>query len=103
MDKPAAPEDDEEAEKKRLAEKLKRAQGQVVSYDSGWNLVVVNLGDTDGVTMETPMQVMRKGQVVAKLRIARVEPKQFTATLLPPEGKKKVEVARGDEVLYALR
>lgn len=95
--------DDEESTRLKLQEKLRSSQGQVVSYDPGWNLVVVNLGDADGVTMESSMQVRRAGQVVANLRIAKVDAKQFTATVLPPEGKRKADVLRGDAVVLAIR
>jgi chromosome segregation ATPase len=94
-------EDSEGTEKQKLEEKLRSTPGKVVSYDSGWNLVVVNLGDEDGVTMESSMQVRRGGQVVAKLRIAKVDAKQFTATVLPLEGKRKADVVRGDMVVLS--
>lgn len=94
---------DEDSVKAKLEEKLRRAEGQIVRLDAGWNLVVVNLGDADGVTLESPMQVLRGGQVVANLRIAKVEAKRFTATVIAPEGKRRAEVNLGDKVLSASR
>jgi hypothetical protein len=91
----------EEDERQKLEEKLRKARGAVVGYDAGWNLVVVNLGDADGVTMESPMKLVRNGKTLAYLRIAKVDAKRFVAKVEAAGGKQKVDVKTGDSVVYA--
>ena len=43
----------------------KPVTGTVVALNEGWNFVVVDLGDKNGITPETPLAVQRKGKFVA--------------------------------------
>jgi hypothetical protein len=97
----AGDEDDVEAVKRKLQERLRTLQGKILSYDAEWNVVVVNLGRADGVTMETPMQIYRGGKVVAKLRIKNVSSKNFTAMVMPVDTKRKVLLVENDFVKLA--
>ncbi len=79
-------------------------KGQVVAYNEGWNFVVVNLGDKQGVTPESKLEVQRGGKVLAKLEITEVKPKFFTAGLTYGEGARaKVRVQPGDAVVFAAK
>jgi len=79
--------------------------GQVVAYNQGWNFVVVDLGDKQGVTPETKLLVQRNGRAIAKLSITEVRPSAATAgiTYLDSGRRKdsKEEVQLGDVVVFA--
>jgi hypothetical protein len=53
--------------------------GEVVAYNEGWNFVVVNLGDKQGVTPESKLMIQRGGKMIAQLQITDVQPKFSTA------------------------
>lgn len=86
-------------------ESKKPRSGQVVAYNQGWNFVVVNLGDKQGVTPESKLLVQRNGRTFAKLSVTEVRPTFATAgiTYLDPAKRKdlKEEVQPGDVVVFA--
>lgn len=76
--------------------------GEVVAFNEGWNFVVVNLGDKQGVTPESKLMVQRGGKVIARLEITEVQPKFVTAGLVyPPGASAKERVRPGDAVSFA--
>jgi hypothetical protein len=76
--------------------------GEVVAYNEGWNFVVVNMGDKQGVTPESKLMVQRGGKVLAFLEITEVQPKFVSAGLKYPKGASpKEQVRPGDIVLFA--
>ena len=94
----------EEAKKVEIAkiEKRQNALGKIIAYDAGWNFVVFSLGDADGVTPESEMEVQRNGQAVARLKISKIQPQQTTANLVPLSSKRSrsPEVSLGDNVVF---
>lgn len=94
----------EEAKKVEIAkiEKRQNALGKIIAYDAGWNFVVFSLGDADGVTPESELEVQRNGQAVARLKISKIQPQQTTANLVPlsPKGSRSPEVSLGDNVVF---
>ncbi len=77
----------------------KVVSGTVVAVNEGWNFVVVNLGDKNGVTPETQLAVQRKGKVVANLKVTEVRPKHVSAGVEYAEGNRKDKVLLGDTVV----
>jgi hypothetical protein len=77
----------------------KVVSGTVVAVNEGWNFVVVNLGDKNGVTPETQLAVQRKGKVVANLKVTEVRPKHVSAGVEYTEGNRKDKVLLGDTVV----
>jgi hypothetical protein len=76
--------------------------GEVVAFNEGWNFVVVNMGDKQGVTPESKLMVQRGGKVMARLEITEVQPKFVTAGLVyPPGTSAKDRVRPGDTVTFA--
>lgn len=76
--------------------------GEVVAYNEGWNFIVVNMGDKQGVTPESRLLVQRDGKVIAYLEITEVQPRFVTAGLKYPAGiSAKERVRPGDVVLFA--
>jgi hypothetical protein len=73
--------------------------GAVVAVNEGWNFVVVNLGDKNGVTPETQLAVQRKGKVVANLKVTEVRPKHVSAGVEYAEGSRRDKVLLGDTVV----
>ena len=76
----------------------KGASGSVVAINEGWNFVVVNLGDRNGVTPETLLAVQRKGKLVANLKVTEVRPKHVSAGVEYAEGNRREKVLLGDTV-----
>ena len=77
----------------------KSASGSVVAINEGWNFVVVNLGDRNGVTPETLLAVQRKGKLVANLKVTEVRPKHVSAGVEYAEGNRREKVLLGDTVV----
>ena len=77
----------------------KGASGSVVAINEGWNFVVVNLGDRNGVTPETLLAVQRKGKLVANLKVTEVRPKHVSAGVEYAEGNRREKVLLGDTVV----
>jgi len=79
-------------------------EGRVVAYNAGWNFVVVNLGDRQGVTPESKLEVIRGGALMARLEVTEVQPKFASATISYVKGLPKgLEVQPGDVVRFAAK
>jgi len=75
--------------------------GEVVAYNEGWNFVVVNLGDKQGVTPESKLMIQRGGKMLARLEITEVQPKFVTAGIVYAPGiSAKERVRPGDTVVF---
>jgi len=77
----------------------KAVSGTVVALNEGWNFVVVDIGDKNGVTPETQLEVQRNGKVVAHLKVTEVRPKHVSAGVEYAEGKRREKVLLGDTVV----
>ena len=75
--------------------------GYVVAYNEGWNFVVVNLGDKNGVTPDSKLAVFRDGKQIAKLKITEVQPSHTSAGLVYPDGRNRAAVQPGDLVVFS--
>ena len=109
-----------EEEKKILAANLKKAEdkikiltggendpdpllppglkGNVVVVDPKYNFVVLDIGSSKGVEPRGVLVVSRNSKLVAKVRVASVQPDRSIANIIP--GWKLDEVMEGDQVFY---
>jgi uncharacterized phage infection (PIP) family protein YhgE len=86
---------------KPVAQSARPPSGVIVAYNEGWNFVVVNLGDKNGVTPESKLVVFRGGKAIAKLKITEVQPTHSSAGLIYPEGRNIEAVQTGDLVVFS--
>ena len=86
---------------KVVAQSARPPSGVIVAYNEGWNFVVVNVGDQNGVTPESKLNVFRGGKVIAKLKITEVRPTHSSAGLVYPEGRNVEAVQTGDLVVFS--
>jgi len=94
----------EEAVQKAIIAKkeaIKSTVGRVVAYNPDWNFIVVNIGDKNGVTSASNLEVQRSGKTVAKLQVTRVQPEETTAGLIALNGAKFVKIEPSDVVVFA--
>lgn len=75
--------------------------GRVLNVNNGWNFVVLDIGDKQGVKVNSPLLVLRGGQMVAKLKITSVEPRQSIADVVGGSMAKGQTVQPGDRVVFA--
>jgi hypothetical protein len=75
--------------------------GNVLTVNQGWNFVVIDVGDKQGVTVNSPLLVMRGGQRVATLKVTSVEPRQSIADVVPGTMARGTTVQVGDRVVFA--
>lgn len=75
-------------------------KGTVVSADSQWNFVVLDVGENGGAKPGGIVMVRRGDKLVGKARIMTVEANRSIANLLPGWKQGDVAVAAGDVVLY---
>jgi myosin heavy subunit len=74
-------------------------QGRVLAYNPGWNFVVLNVGDRQGIRANASMIVVRNGQRVARVRVTSVEPTTAIADVLPGTLGRGETVQPGDTVI----
>jgi hypothetical protein len=74
-------------------------RGKVVSVDSNYGFVVVDIGEEQGAKVRGEMIVSRGGQLVGKLRFTTVQAKQSIANILPDFSQAGSEVKEGDIVI----
>ena len=72
-------------------------KGKVLAVEPKWDFVVIDLGANQGVVERGELLVSREGKLVAKVRVARVEPDRSIANILPEW--KQADVNEGDLVL----
>jgi myosin heavy subunit len=75
-------------------------KGNVVSADSQWNFVVLDVGENGGAKPGGIVMVRRGDKLVGKAKIMTVEANRSIANLLPGWQQGDVAVAAGDAVLY---
>jgi cell shape-determining protein MreC len=91
-----------EQKEKRRATQLGAAglQARILAVNSGWNFVVLSVGDKQGVTVNAPLLVVRGNEPVARLRITSVEPSTSIADVIPGSVRRGVTVQPGDTVIF---
>ena len=78
----------------------KPVQGKIVAVNSGWNFVVLNVGDQQGVLVNAPLLVVRGNVPVARLRVTSVERATSVADVIPASTARGVTVQPGDTVIF---
>jgi cell shape-determining protein MreC len=73
-------------------------EGSILSVDTDWGFVVINVGEQDGVRENGELMVSRGGKLVGKVQISSVENDRSVANVLP--GWLQADIKVGDEVLY---
>ncbi len=116
--------DNAEREKNLLSEKIRAGQGRspqafegrkprrstisqpgvhgtVLAMNQAYNFVVLNLGERQGVEVNSEMLVLRDGTVIGKIRISSVEPATAIGDIITSSLARGVQVQPGDTVIYA--
>ncbi len=75
-------------------------QGRILAVNSGWNFVVLNIGDKQGVAVNAPLLVVRGNAPVARLRITSVENSKSIADVVPSSVAHGVTIQPGDTVIF---
>jgi hypothetical protein len=91
-----------ETKERKRAQKFGAAgiQGRILAVNSGWNFVVLSVGDKQGVAVNSPLIVVRGSEPVARLRVTSVEPSTSIADVLPGSVRRGVTVQPGDTVIF---
>lgn len=74
--------------------------GKILAYNPGWNFVVLNLGDRQGLKANAHMLVIRGGEAIAKIKVTSVEPGTSIADIIPSSVARGVSVQPGDTVVF---
>jgi septal ring factor EnvC (AmiA/AmiB activator) len=69
--------------------------GRVQAVNAGWNFVVLNVGEADGITPNTKMDVYRNGFKVGMVEVSTVEPQVSTANVV----NNRQGIQPGDQVI----
>ncbi len=72
--------------------------GKIAAYDPGWNFVVLNIGDKQGIKVNAQMIVLRGNEQVAKVKVSKVEPTQSIADVV--KGTMVRPLQAGDTVVF---
>lgn len=75
-------------------------QGKIVAVNPGWNFVLLNIGDEQGVLANAPLLVIRGNTPIARLRVTSVEPATSVADVIPNSAARGVSVQPGDKVIF---
>jgi hypothetical protein len=74
--------------------------GRILAVNSGWNFVVLSVGDKQGVVANATLLVVRGNEPIARLRVTSVEPSTSIADVLPGTVRKGTAVQPGDTVIF---
>jgi predicted RNase H-like nuclease (RuvC/YqgF family) len=74
--------------------------GRVLAVNTGWNFVVLNLGDRNGVVSNAEMLVKRGDQMIGKIRVTSVEPSSSIADIVVNSVPRGLSIQPGDSVIY---
>lgn len=75
-------------------------QGRILAVNAGWNFVVLNVGDKQGVMVNSSLLVVRSGEPIARLRITSVEPSTSIADVIPGSVRSGLSVQPGDNIIF---
>jgi septal ring factor EnvC (AmiA/AmiB activator) len=75
--------------------------GKVLAVNPGWNFVVLNIGDKEGVALNSSLLIKRGDTMVAKVHVTTVAPTTSIADIVPGVGGKQFHVQPGDVVIYS--
>lgn len=75
-------------------------QGHILAVNSGWNFVVLSVGDSQGVVINSTLLVVRANQPIARLRITSVEPSTSIADVMPGTVRRGTVIQPGDTVIF---
>jgi uncharacterized phage infection (PIP) family protein YhgE len=75
-------------------------QGKILAVNPGWNFVVLNVGDQQGVLVNASLIVVRGNMPVARLRVTSVERSTSVADVIPSSMARGVSVQPGDAVIF---
>jgi hypothetical protein len=75
-------------------------QGRILAVNTGWNFVVLSVGDKQGVVVNAPLLVVRGNEPIARLRITSVEPSTSIADVIPSSVRRGTTVQAGDTVIF---
>lgn len=79
----------------------KNLQGQVLAVNQGWNFLVLNIGNRNGVTKNTEMLITRDDRLIGKARITSVEPSSSIADIVTNSVPRGMSVQPGDRIVFA--
>ena len=91
---------DNAPKEKATRKDLTGLQGKVLAFNPGWNFVVLNVGDQQGVLVNAPLLVIRGNVPVARLRVTSVERATSVADVIPASTARGVTVQPGDTVIF---
>ena len=74
--------------------------GTITAYNPGWNFVVLNIGDRQGLKVGKELVIKRGGQMVGKAKVTSVDPGTSIADIVPNTVAKGESVQPGDSVVY---
>ena len=73
-------------------------KGKVLAVDPKYDFVVLDIGEDQGAKERGEMMVDRRGKLLGKVRITKVEKDRCVANVLP--GWQRGEIMEGDQVIY---
>ncbi len=74
--------------------------GKILAVNSGWNFVVLSVGDRQGAASGGIMIVTRGGEPIGRVRITSIEPSTSIADIVPGSVRRGVTIQPGDAVVY---
>jgi len=79
---------------------LNGTEGTITAVNQDWGFVVIGIGSNQGVSADSELIVMRDGDVVGKLTIASIEPRQTVADIRMNTLKEGARILPGDVVIF---
>ena len=75
--------------------------GKIVSVNTNWNFVVLNIGTNDGVVPNGELTVTRNKQAIGKVKVVSAEANLSTADIeaTTPQGQTQIQIQPGDGVI----
>lgn len=78
---------------------LPTLKGKIRSVHRNWGFVIINAGNKQGVVSGSTLDVVRDGEIIAKLKVTAVEEGLSSANIIPESLSEGVSLSQGDSVI----
>jgi len=75
-------------------------EGTVLAVEPSWNFVILNVGDRQGVALNSTLIVKRGHAMIGKVRVTSLDPSRAVADIIPGTLARGAFVQPGDTVIF---
>lgn len=89
-----------EEARRKAALSAPNLEGTVLAVEPSWNFVILNVGDRQGVALNSTLIVKRGHSLIGKVRVTSIDPSRSVADIIPGTLARGAFVQPGDTVIF---